>query len=290
MTRISFLGMGVMGRGMAANILAKNGFVTVWNRTAERCAELETAGATVAASARDAIEGAEIISLCLSNTDSVEEVIFGSNGIFPHLKEGQVIIDFSTIAPDATVKFAEMTATKNVPWIDAPVSGGDVGAKNGTLSIMYGGTQDAVKRAEPLFQMVGKAWKYMGPVGNGQKTKLANQVAVAGSLAAMGEALVFAQKSGLDPEAVLEAISGGAAGSWSLSNYGPRILKGDFKPGFSASLQAKDLRLVKEAFDGLSQEFPVTELMNELFARMEAEGLGNEGNHAVVKLMGWKKV
>ncbi len=286
--RIGWIGLGVMGLPMAGHVLKKSGSLCVWNRTPEKAKSLAEAGAQLAESPAQLARQCSVICICVSDTPDVEQVAVGTDGIAEGVSPGSLVIDFSTISANTTRQLAVDFREKDVDWVDAPLSGGDAGARNAALTIMAGGTREAFNRAEPIFEYVGKSINYMGESGSGQMTKLVNQVAVVGSIAAMSEALVFARRLGIEPERVLDVLKGGAAGSWSLDNYGPRLLKGNYQPGFAARLQAKDLRLVQEAAQSADAELPVTKLMSRLYERMEREGLGGEGNHAVAKLFGWE--
>lgn len=287
--KVAYLGLGVIGRGMCGNLLAKGADLTVWNRTASRVEALVSEGARSAASPAEAVRGADVVCVCVSDTPDVEAVVFGKDGALEGMRAGTTLVDFSTISAAATVAFAGRAGEKGVDWLDAPVSGGDVGAREGTLTIMAGGDSDVYQRVLPILWMVGRNIHHMGPVGSGQQTKMVNQVAVAGTLASMGEALVFAREQGMDIDKVLEVIASGAAGSWSLSNYGPRLLRGDYNPGFSINLMLKDLRIVLDAMEGLDSEYTVTRHLAEIYERMVKDGRGDLGNHAAALEMGWKQ-
>ncbi|MCC5877501.1 MAG: NAD(P)-dependent oxidoreductase [Candidatus Sumerlaeia bacterium] len=286
--KVAYLGLGVIGRGMCGNLLARGAELTVWNRTASRAEELVKAGARQGSTPAEAVRGADVVCVCVSDTPDVEAVVFGEGGALEGMEAGAVLIDFSTISAAATEEFSRRAAKKGIDWVDAPVSGGDVGARQGTLTIMAGGDPDVYQRVLPVLQMVGKNIHHMGGVGSGQRTKMANQVAVAGTIASMGEALAFAREQGMDLDKVLEVISSGAAGSWSLSNYGPRLLRGDYNPGFSIDLMLKDLRIVLDAMEGLESEYTVTRYLADIYKRMADEGRGHLGNHAAALEMGWK--
>lgn len=286
--RIAFLGLGVMGRPMAGHLRERFGDLAVWNRTASKADGLVEAGATRADSPAAAAEGADVVCLCLADTPDVEAVVFGEQGVYQSIQKEMVIVDFSTISADATEDFAGRAGEKGAMWLDAPVSGGDVGARKGTLTIMVGGPRESFDACLPVFETVGKTIRHMGPVGSGQRTKMANQIAVCGTLAAMAEAMNFARESGMDVAAVLEVIGSGAAGSWTLQNYGPRVLAGDFDPGFAVRLMAKDLRLVTEALEGKVADYETMRRFAALFAAMTERGDGGAGIHAVVRDLGWK--
>jgi len=272
---------------MIGNLLEHHSPVRIWNRTIEKAKAFEEKGATVARTPREAATDADIVCVCVSDTPDVEEVVFGEHGALAGMKEGSLLIDFSTISPDKTKELAARAAEKSVAWIDAPVSGGDVGARNGTLTIMAVGSESDFERAKPVFAIVGKNIALMGPVGSGQQTKMVNQIAVIGTLISMSEALNYAREKEMDLEKVLSVIGSGAAGSWSLQNYGPRVLEGDFSPGFSARLMAKDLRLVLETLEGLEADYEATRKIARLFEKMVENGDGGLGNHGIIEYLGW---
>ena len=225
--RIGFVGLGIMGRGMARNLL-KAGFpVRVWNRTASRMDPLVEAGADAGSSPADVAAHCDIIVTCVSDTPDVEAVILGEDGIIHGVNEGALVIDCSTISPQATVEIAQKLKAKGVQMLDAPISGGSEGAANGTLSIMIGGDAEQVERAKGVFEAMGETITHVGGQGAGQTVKLVNQILVVGNCLAMCEALVFAQAGGVDLEKCLSAVTGGAAGSWMLANRGPQIIERD---------------------------------------------------------------
>jgi len=283
--RIGFIGLGIMGRGMARNIL-KAGFpLRVWNRTASRMDELAAEGAGPASSPGDLAFHSDIIITCVSDTPDVEQVLLGEGGVIHGARPGSLVIDMSTISPRATQRIAAHLAERHIHMLDAPVSGGSEGAARGTLSIMVGGDVTQFERALPVFQAMGTTITHLGPIGAGQTTKLVNQILVVGHALAMSEALLFAQAGGVDLRKALEAVSGGAAGSWMLSNRGPQILARDWRPGFTIDLQQKDLRLVLQEADRLGVPLPGTALIHQLYRTLQARGLGHEGNHALIKAL-----
>jgi 3-hydroxyisobutyrate dehydrogenase len=284
-TRIGFIGLGIMGRGMAANLLRAGFSLTVWNRTASRGDELVAQGARRGASPADVAAQSDIILVCVSDTPDVEAVILGEDGVIHGARPGSLVVDHSTISPQATKALAAKLAERGVAMLDAPVSGGSEGAAKGTLSIMVGGAADDFQRALPVFQAMGKAITHVGPNGAGQTVKLVNQVLVVGNCLAMCEALMFAQAGGVDLEKTFAAISQGAAGSWMFTNRAPQIMRRDWRPGFTIDLQQKDLRLVLDAADDFGAPLPGTSLIFQLYRTLQAQGLGSEGNHALVKAL-----
>ncbi len=283
--RIGFVGLGIMGRGMVRNLL-KNGFsVRVWNRTVSRSEELAKDGAVIGSSPQDVAANSDIIITCVSDTPDVEAVILGENGIIHGAKSGSLVIDMSTISPQATIEIAKQLNAKGVQMLDAPISGGSEGAAKGTLSIMIGGADADVERAMPAFQAMGKTITHVGAQGAGQTVKLVNQILVVGNCLAMCEAMVFAQAGGVDLEKCLNAVTGGAAGSWMLANRGPQIMNRDWRPGFTINLQQKDVRLILKEADDLGVPVMATGLIFNLYRTLQQMGLGEEGNHALVKAL-----
>ncbi len=282
---IGFIGLGIMGRAMAANLLRAGFPVTVWNRTRERAQALAAAGAAVAANPASLAALSDIVITCVSDTPDVKEVILGPQGVIHGIRPGSLVIDMSTISPAATQAIAAALAARGVDMLDAPVSGGSEGAAQGTLSIMVGGKAEALQRAMPALVVMGKRITHVGESGAGQIVKLVNQVIVVGNCLAMAEGLLLAQAGGVDLHKALEAISGGAAGSWMLNNRGPQILARDWRPGFTIALQQKDLRLVLEAADQQGVPLPGTALIFQLYRTLEAKGLDGDGNHALVKAL-----
>ena len=280
---VGFVGIGIMGSGMARNLVAKGHDVVVWNRTRERAEAI--VGASIAGSPREVAERCEVVAICVSDTPDVEAVLGGDAGILAGLGEGSLVVDHSTISPSATHRFATLAAEKGAAWVDAPVSGGSEGAANGTLSIMVGGTDADVARARPIMEAYGTTITHVGPVGAGQQVKLVNQVLVVVTQLAVSEGLLLAEAAGLDLDATLSAVTGGAAGSWMLANRGPQMAVRDWRPGFTIDLQQKDLRLVLEAADELGVPLPGTALVFQLYRALQAQGLGAEGNHALVKAL-----
>ena len=282
---VGFLGIGIMGRGMATNLIDKGHDLMVWNRTAERAAALEALGASVASTPAELAERCAIVMICVSDTPDVEEVVLGAQGVLVGVSEGSLIIDHSTISPIATRELAAQAAERGGGWIDAPVSGGSEGAQRGTLSIMAGGSEADFERARPYMEAFGATITHVGPIGAGQMVKLVNQILVVGNQMAASEALLFAQAAGLDLKRTLDAVKGGAAGSWMLANRGPQMIERDWRPGFTIDLQQKDLRLVLEAADQIGAPALSTALIFNLYRSLQAQGLGSEGNHALVKAL-----
>jgi 2-hydroxy-3-oxopropionate reductase len=283
--RIGFIGLGIMGRPMARNLLRAGYTLTVWNRSRPGIEALATDGAAEAASPKEVAERSDIVITIVGDAPDVEQVALGDDGIIAGAHDGLAHIDMTTQSPSVTRSIAERYADAGVELVDAPVSGGEQGAIDGTLSIMAGGKREVFERCRPVFEALAKTIVYCGPSGSGQTVKLCNQVIVGLNNLAMGEALVLAAKAGVPPGTMLEAVSAGAAGSWALSNLGPRILKGDFAPGFKIEHQQKDLRLALELAEQEHTPLPGTALVHQLFAALEADGMGQEGTQALVKAL-----
>jgi 3-hydroxyisobutyrate dehydrogenase len=270
---------------MVSNLLAAGHEVTVWNRTREKAQPLVSEGADIGASPRALAERHDIVMVCVSDTDDVDDVVFGDDGIAAGLQPGALIIDHSTISPVATTHFAAAIAERGGHWLDAPISGGSEGARSGTLSIMVGGSDEQLDRAMPYLEAVGATITHVGPTGAGQLVKAVNQILVVVNQLAVSEALMLASAGDLDLEATLRAVSGGAAGSWMLTHRGPQMIDRDWSPGFTIDLQQKDLRIVLETADELGVPVPGTALVFQLYRALQEQGLGSEGNHALVKAL-----
>jgi 3-hydroxyisobutyrate dehydrogenase len=285
MEMIGFVGLGIMGHAMALNLVDSGFDVVVWNRTASKADDLVSAGAASAHSPAEVASRCDVVMVCVSDTPDVEAVVFGTEGIAEGLVPDGLVVDHSTISPDATKRFAAKIAELGGHWLDAPISGGSEGAVNGTLSIMIGGDATQVDRATPYLTAVGSTITHVGSTGAGQLVKAVNQILVVGNQLAVSEALLLAEAGGLDLRVTLAAIEGGAAGSWMLSNRGPQMIERDWRPGFTIDLQQKDLRLVLEAADGLGVPIPGTSLIFQLYRGLQERGLGSDGNHALVKAL-----
>ena len=279
---IGFIGLGIMGTGMARNLLKAGFDVHVWNRTASRMAPLVSAGASGASDAADVAARSDIIVVCVSETQDVEEVLFGESGVMKGARPGALVIDTSTISPQATISMEARLRAAGLRMLDAPISGGSEGAASGTLSIMVGGDAADVDRAMDVLSAMGSRITHVGCTGAGQMAKLVNQILVVGTMQAVSEALLFAHKGGLDLAKTLEAVEHGAAGSWMLSNRGTQAIVRDFRPGFTIDLQQKDLRLVLEAADAMGVPLPVTSQVFQWYRTLQDRGLGGEGNHALI--------
>ena len=282
MLKVGYIGLGLMGKSIASNIL-KAGFpVIVHNRSRAAVDELVAEGAIAANSPKEVAEQVDVVFTNLPDTPDVEMVVLGKNGILAGAHGGLIYVDNSTIKPASARVIAQKLAEKNVFALDAPVSGGDVGARNGTLTIMVGGDMSALAKAMPVFHAMGKTVTHVGDAGAGQVAKAANQIMVAAQMVAMGELLVFAKKAGVDPRKVVEAIKGGAAQCWTLDVKPPRLFDGNRNPGFKAHMQLKDLRIILET----AQEYdiPISSAAEhtKFFQQMIDSGMGELDNSAVV--------
>lgn len=280
--KVGFVGLGIMGRPMARNLLKAGFDVTVYNRTRARTEEAASMGARVADTPKQAATGADVVITMVTSTPDVRELILGPNGVAEGTRPGAVVADMSTISPKATQEMAAELARRGVFMLDAPVSGGEKGAIEGTLSIMVGGDPEAFQKALPVFQAMGKKIVHVGHSGMGQTVKLCNQIAGGLNLLAMAEALIFGAKMGVDLEKMIEAVGAGAASNWAIVNLAPRVLKRDFQPGFMVKLQQKDLRLALEAAGESDTPLPGTALAAQLFRAVEAEGNSDLGTQALV--------
>lgn len=281
-SRIAFIGLGIMGGPMAGHLLAAGHSLVVHTRTKSRAADLISRGAKWADSPAEAAKQADLVFICVPDTPDVQAV---ANAMLPAARAGQIIIDHSTISPSATQEMARQFASRGAQWLDAPISGGDVGARNATLSIMVGGDEAAFKNSLPFLERLGKTITWCGPSGSGQLTKLVNQILVSVTNLAACEALTFARAFGLEPQKTIAAVGGGAAGSWQLSNLGPKMLAGDFRPGFMIKLQQKDLRLALQACKERGIRLEALNLVHRLFDRALEEGRADEGTQALFAIV-----
>lgn len=280
--RVGFVGTGIMGAPMARNLLRAGFSVTVWNRTASKTVALVAEGATLAASPAAVAAASEVTFSCVSDSPDVEAVALGPAGIIEGAVPGSVYIDCSTISPEVARRVATAMSGRGVPMLDGPVSGGDIGAREGTLAVMVGGEAAAFDRCLPVLQAIGRTIVHVGPSGSGQVVKLCNQIAGALNLLAMAEAITFSRRAGVDPAKMLEVVGAGAAGSWMLTNLGPRAVSGDFAPGFMVDLMQKDLRLVLETAGATATPLLGAALVNQILRTLQAEDRGRDGTQAIV--------
>lgn len=283
--RVGFVGLGIMGEPMAGHIRKAGYPLTVYNRTRSRTEAFAAQGVPVADSPASLAEQSDIVIVIVSDSPDVQEVIAGPSGILERIRPGSTVVDMSTISPEVERVLDQQLREKDCDLVDAPVSGGDVGARNATLAIMAGGRKEAFDRVRPVLAEMGKSITYCGPSGSGQMTKLCNQILVSVNLVAVCEALAFARRGGLDPSVMIEAVKGGAAGSWQLSNLGPKIVDRDFSPGFMVDLMQKDMRLVMESAFATHASLPAASLVHQFFNGVQAQGDGRLGTQALAKVI-----
>lgn len=282
---IGFIGLGIMGQPMVRNLLKAGYTVSVYNRTKARARPLEAEGARVAASPRECASGCDVLITIVTDSPDVEAVLFGPDGAAEGAKKGAVFIDMSTISPDVTRSIHARLKERGIAFLDAPVSGGDVGAQKGTLTIMVGGDEADFQRVRGVFEPLGKRITHMGPSGSGQATKACNQILCALNMLGVCEALALARRSGLDLEKMHQVVTGGAANSWALENLGKRIVQGDFNPGFMVKLIQKDLAICLNSARNLKLPLAGTALCQEYFRSNEAHGEGDLGTQAMFKVL-----
>lgn len=283
--KIGFIGTGVMGNAIAQNLLKAHHQLWVYNRTKSKTDNLVALGATWCDTPQAVTEQAEIIFTMLGFPQDVEQVYFQENGIFKAQVQGKILVDMTTSKPTLAQKIAATGQAAGAQVLDAPVSGGDVGAKHGTLTIMVGGQQATFDQLQPIFQAIGSQVNLFGGPGAGQNTKMANQIMIAGTMTGMSEMLVYAKAAGLDLNKVLETVVGGSAANWSLSNYGPRILKEDFQPGFYSKHFLKDLRIALDTAAEMHLDLPATQQAKDLYEKLvDQKHLGDLGTQALIKL------
>ncbi|WP_028399494.1 NAD(P)-dependent oxidoreductase [Ectobacillus panaciterrae] len=282
-TTIGFIGTGVMGKSMVRHLLKGGYTVYVYNRTKAKASDLVEEGAVWIDTPKEIAETADVIMTMVGYPQDVEEIYFGEEGMLAHAKEGTIFIDFTTSTPTLAKRIYNEAKERNVHALDAPVSGGDVGAKEARLAIMAGGDEDAFEHCLPLFRLLGTNVLLQGPAGSGQHTKMCNQIAIASNMIGVCEAIAYAKKAGLNPEQVLESISTGAAGSWSLSNLAPRMIKGNFEPGFYIKHFIKDMKIALEEAELMQLDVPGLALAKEMYEELAEYGEENSGTQALYK-------
>lgn len=276
MERTGFVGLGTMGASMAANLARAGAELTVWNRTPGRAADLVSMGAAEAASPAGVAERSQIVVICVSDTPDVEVVLFGPEGVAAGATPGSLVIDCSTISPEATRAFAGRLKEIGIGLVDAPVSGGSEGARLGTLTMFVGGSDEDVARARPVLEVMGKTITHLGPVGSGQSAKAVNQVVISGAYLSLAEGLILGLKAGLDPERLVAALAGGSAQSWALANRSGRMIDDEYPLGFRLALHRKDLGIALEMAGESGLMLPLAMLVAALEDRLMAAGHGNE--------------
>ena len=281
---IGFIGIGVMGRSMAGHLLNAGYPLHVHNRTQAKAQDLLDKGAQWQDSPGKVAAVSDVIITIVGFPNDVEAVYLGDDGILTNARPGSTVIDMTTSCPDLAQKIAEQPKTKGISSFDAPVSGGDIGAREARLSIMVGGDVEVFEKIKPLFEIMGKNIVLQGPAGSGQHTKMCNQIAIASGMMAISEAMAYARKSGLKPETVLKSIESGAAGSWSLTNLAPRVLKEDFAPGFFVKHFIKDMKIAIGSAENMGLDLPGLQLAKQLYEKLADRGCEDDGTQALFKL------
>lgn len=281
---VGWIGTGVMGSGMAMNLLRAGYPLRVFNRTREKAGPLLRAGAVWSAAPGELAASADIVVTMVGFPRDVEELYLSPGGILANARPGSLVIDMTTSKPSLAGRIAAAAAQRGIAALDAPVSGGDTGARDGTLSVMAGGEKAAFDRALPLFEAIGRTAILQGGPGAGQHTKMCNQIAIAANIMGVCEALGYAEHAGLDPQTMLRSVAGGAAASWQLSAYAPRILKGDYKPGFYVKHFIKDMRIALEEARAMGMDTPALKLAESLYEKLSARGMDDAGTQALFKL------
>jgi 3-hydroxyisobutyrate dehydrogenase len=284
MERVGFIGLGIMGLPMAMHIARAGYPLTAYNRTRSKAEPLRSLGVYIANSPREVAERSDVVIAMVTDGPDVEQILFGEDGVVKGARPGMVFIDMGTNSPEHARSFAERLSRYGVKFLDAPVTGGQKGAIEGTLTIMVGGKYEVFKRVEPILKTMGKTIVYVGDVGAGQLMKLLNQIVVAVNMVALVEVMALARKAGVDEEKLFQVLSSGAANSFTVQYYMPKIMKNDLEPGFRASHLKKDLRYALEQASRLSTPLPATALALQLYNALEAMGLGEKGTHALIKL------
>ena len=280
---IGFIGLGVMGKSMAAHLLKAGFEVFVYTRTKDKASELLSQGAKWASSPKEIAQKANVIISMVGYPSDVEEIYLGENGLIENGKQGTHLIDMTTSTPTLAVTIAEEAKKRGMESLDAPVSGGDIGARDAKLTIMVGGSSEAFEAVRPIFDIIGSNVVHQGPAGSGQHTKMCNQIAIASNMIGVTEAISYAKKAGLDPDRVLRSISSGSAGSWSLSNLVPRMVEGDFEPGFYIKHFIKDMKIALDEAERMGMDAPGLSLSKSLYEGLAEAGEENSGTQALYK-------
>lgn len=288
MKKIGFIGTGVMGASIVKHLLSAGYEVNVYNRTKSKTDELVELGAIWKDTPKDIAQTSELIFTMVGFPEDVEEVYYSDNGIFSGVQSGSILIDLTTSQPSLAEKIYKTAKEKGVSALDAPVSGGDLGAKNGTVTTMVGGDEEAFEIVKPVFMTFSGTLELQGPAGSGQHTKMANQIMIAGTMTGLTELLVYAKAAGLNLEKVLKTVGGGSAANWSLQNYGPRILKEDYSAGFFVKHFIKDLGIALDEANKLGLNLPSTQNAKKLYDQLKDNGNGDDGTQALIKLW-WEK-
>ncbi|OFI47684.1 oxidoreductase [Floricoccus penangensis] len=282
--KIGFIGTGVMGHAIVGHLMDAGHELFVFNRTKSKTDDLVERGAVWKDTPREITEASEIIFTMVGYPSDVEETYFGPKGILQADVNDKILVDLTTSTPSLAVKIYDAAKEKGASALDAPVSGGDLGAKNATLTIMVGGDESTYEKVLPLFEVMGKTFAYQGKAGSGQHTKMANQIMIAGTMTGMTELLVYAKAAGLDVEKVIETVGGGSAANWSLANYSPRILKEDYSAGFFVKHFIKDLGIALDEAERMNINLPATKVARKLYVELADKGFENDGTQALIKL------
>ncbi|MCS7167281.1 MAG: NAD(P)-dependent oxidoreductase [Gemmatales bacterium] len=281
-TRIGWIGTGVMGRWMCQHVIQKGYTATVYNRTRDKAQPLLELGASFAESPKAVAERSDIVFAIVGFPQDVREVFLGAHGVLAGSRPGMIVVDMTTSEPSLAREIYEAAKSRGVGALDAPVSGGDVGAREARLSIMVGGDREVFEAVKPIFECMGKTIVLQGPAGAGQHTKMVNQILIATTMIGVCEALLYAYKAGLDPTRVLESVGGGAASSWSLLNYGPRIIQRNFEPGFFVEHFIKDMGIALAEARRMNLPLPGLALAEQLYVALQAQGYGRKGTHSLM--------
>lgn len=281
--RIGFIGLGVMGTSMAAHLMAAGHSLMVFNRTREKAEGLIKRGAQWADTPGVVAAASDILISMVGYPHDVEKIYFGEGGILSAMKAGGYVVDMTTSSPKLARRLYEAAKEREIASLDAPVSGGDIGARNASLVVMVGGDRGAFDAVKPIFELLGRTIRYFGPAGSGQYAKMANQIAIASNMMGVCEAVAYAKRAGLDPAEVVETISGGAAGSWSLSNLAPRMLRGDYAPGFFIKHFIKDMGIALASAEEMHLDLPGLKLAKRLYDELSARGMEDSGTQALIR-------
>ena len=281
--RIGFIGLGVMGTSMAAHLMAAGHSLTVFNRTREKAEGLIKRGAQWADTPGAVAAASDILISMVGYPHDVEKIYFGEGGILSAMKAGGYVVDMTTSSPKLARRLYEAAKEREIASLDAPVSGGDIGARNASLVVMVGGDRGAFDAVKPIFELLGRTIRYFGPAGSGQYAKMANQIAIASNMMGVCEAVAYVKRAGLDPAEVVETISGGAAGSWSLSNLAPRMLRGDYAPGFFIKHFISDMGIALASADDMHLDLPGLLLAKRLYDELSARGMEDSGTQALIR-------
>lgn len=283
MKNIGFIGVGVMGKSMVRNLMKAGYELSIYTRTKAKVEDILEEGAHWCDTVADCVKEQDAVITMVGYPEDVEEIYFGENGILAKANPGTYVIDMTTTSPKLSVKIYEKAKEAGIHAVDAPVSGGDVGARHGTLSIMAGGDREDYEACRELFTSLGKTIIYEGKAGNGQHTKAANQIALGGVIAGVCEAITYARAAGLEVQTMLDSIAQGAAGSWQMSNMAPRMMKGDFQPGFFIKHYIKDMKIAMEESDARQVTLPILQEVLEMYQKLDQEGMGDLGTQALIK-------